>query len=162
MNDPMKSTIFTIGHGSEPFSSLDRRLTRHHVQAIIDVRSIPYSRHAPDFRKKALVGIAAAAGIGYRWLGDRLGGRPNDPVLVSADGHPDFDKIAATPAFAAGLDEIEALSQTSHVALLCSEVDPEGCHRMTLLAPALETRGYHVVHILGDGSGRAHQPGLGI
>ena len=162
MNDLTKPTIFTIGHGSEPFSDLEQRLTRHHVQTIIDVRSIPYSKHAPDFRKKAIVGIAAASGIGYRWLGDRLGGRPDDPALLSTDGRPDFDKIAATPAFAAGLDEIEALSRTSHVALLCSELDPESCHRMTLLAPALETRGYHIVHILGDGSGHAHQAGLGI
>lgn len=162
MNSLTKPVICTIGHGSQPFSELELRLTKHHVQTIVDVRSIPYSKHAPDFRKKTLVGITAAAGIGYRWLGDRLGGRPDDPALISTDGRPDYDKVAATTAFAAGLDEIEALTQTGQVAILCSELEPEGCHRMTLLSPALEARGYRVVHILGDGSGRAHQPGLGI
>jgi uncharacterized protein (DUF488 family) len=162
MNDLEKPNIYTIGHGSQPFSDLELRLTSHHVRTIVDVRSIPYSKHAPDFQKQALVGIAAAAGIGYRWLGDRLGGRPDDPALLSADGRPDADKIAATASFAAGLDEVGALTQTGQVAILCSELAPEGCHRMTMLAPALEARGYRVIHILGDGSGRAHQPGLGI
>ncbi len=162
MNHTTTPTIYTIGHGALPFSDLERRLAIHHVHSIVDVRSIPYSKHAPDFRKKPLAGIAAAAGIGYRWLGDRLGGRPDDPTLISADGHPDYERIAATPAFAAGLDEIEALTQTSRVAVLCSELEPEGCHRMTLLSPALEARGFHVMHIQGDGSGRAHQPELGI
>ncbi len=162
MNPITTSSIYTIGHGALPFSDLERRLAIHHVQSIVDVRSIPYSKHAPDFRKEPLTGIAAASGLGYRWLGDRLGGRPDDPTLISADGHPDYEQIAAKPAFAAGLDEIEALTQTSRVAVLCSELEPEGCHRMTLLSPALEARGFHVVHILGDGSGRAHQPELGI
>ena len=162
MNDLTKPNICTIGHGSQPFSDLELRLAGHHVQTIVDVRSIPYSKFAPDFRKKTLIDFAAAAGIGYRWLGDRLGGRPDDPALLSADGRPDYLKVVATPAFAAGLDEIEALAHTGRVAILCSELEPEGCHRMTLLSPALEARGYRIVHILGDGSGRAHQPGLGI
>jgi uncharacterized protein (DUF488 family) len=162
MTNSNEPTIHTIGHGAGAFSDLEQRLGAHHVQTIVDVRSIPYSKHAPDFQKARIAAIAAATGFGYRWLGDRLGGRPDDPSLLTADGEPDYDKIAAAPAFNAGLDEVEALARTSRVALLCSELDPSGCHRMTLLAPALEARGYHIAHILGDGSSRAHQPGLGI
>jgi uncharacterized protein (DUF488 family) len=155
-------TVYTIGHGAETFSNVESRLGRHHVQTIVDVRSIPYSKHAPDFRKKELDVIVAAAGLGYRWLGDRLGGRPDDVRLHTASGDADYDKIAATPAFSAALDEVEAMAKTSRVALMCSEIEPEGCHRTALLSPALEDRGYRVVHICGDGSGRAHQPRLGI
>ena len=162
MNRTDASTIYTIGHGSEPFSNLEDRLALHHVQSIVDVRSVPYSKHAPDFRKKELEVNATAAGLGYRWLGDRLGGLPTDPELLAPSGAPDYAKVAATPAFAAGLDEVEALAAGSRVVLVCSELDPEHCHRAQLLAPALEVRGYRVVHIGRDGVGRVHQPGMPI
>ena len=58
-------TIFTIGHGDASFGDLERRMMRHRIQAIVDVRSIPYSKHAPDFAKAELEAITEVA----RWSG---------------------------------------------------------------------------------------------
>ena len=155
------STIATIGHGNRSFGEIAAALSEHGVGFIVDVRSIPYSRHAPDFTKDRLLHLAAELNLGYRWLGDRLGGRPEDRSLWR-DGKPDLEAISATESFAAGITEVEGLAEANGIALLCSEVDPAACHRTTLIAPELERRGHHVVHILGDGTAVPHQPPLGL
>ena len=154
-------TIFTIGHGDASFGDLERRIMRHRIQAIVDVRSIPYSKHAPDFAKAELEAIAAEAGLGYRWLGDHLGGRPTDVELLT-DGKPDVAKITAGAHFRAGIEELLGVAATSRVVVLCSELDPRHCHRTAWIAPALEDAGAHVWHIDADGAADAHQPDLGL
>ncbi len=116
----------------------------HGVGTIVDVRSQPFSKHAPEFTKPDLAQAAASAGLGYRWLGDRLGGRP----------HPGSAQLAS------GLREIDGLAASSTVALLCAEVDPLKCHRNATLAPALVAAGYEVMHILGDGGVTPYQEQL--
>jgi uncharacterized protein (DUF488 family) len=154
--------VFTVGHGDGSFGDLQRRLAPHRVQMIVDVRSRPYSRHAPDFTRAELEQECAEAGIGYRWLGDRLGGLPDDPLLRTPEGTADHEAIAATTGFAAGVEEVLGLARTDRIALLCAEARPEGCHRTTLIAPELERRGAEVHHILPDGSSTRHQPSLGF
>jgi len=153
--------VFTIGHGDRSFGDLERRLAPHRIQAIVDVRSVPYSRHAPEFSKSELEAITAEAGFGYRWLGDHLGGRPDDTELLT-DGEPDADKVTASPDFLAGIEELLAIARSSRVAVLCSEVDHRNCHRTSWIAPALEAAGVRVWHIDGDGQRDAHQPDLGL
>ncbi len=151
--------IATIGHGSRSFGELTTALIEHGVGFIVDVRSVPYSRHAPDFTKDRLLHLCAEMNLGYRWLGDRLGGRPEDPKLWR-DGKPDLEAIAAGEAFSAGITELEGLAAAGKLVLLCAEADPSGCHRTSLIAPELERRGYHVEHILTDGTAVPHQPPL--
>src|SRR5262249_33220321 len=99
------------------------------------------------------------AGIEYEFAGGRLGGRPGDPALRSADGTPDYGRIAATEAFRQGIEELRDRAGERCVALLCSEADPAACHREKLIAPALREEGVRVVHIYPDGSaGPATQP----
>lgn len=154
--------VYTIGHGNLDFDTVAESLVGHGVQTIVDVRSIPHSKHAPDFAKAALEEEAAASGLGYRWMGRSLGGRPDDPALLGPGGSPDLEKIASSPAFEAGLTELEGLARVSTVALLCAELEPDHCHRHSLLAPALVERGFEVRHILRDGSVAPHQSSLGI
>ena len=154
--------FFTIGHGVAAFSELSPLLERHAVATIVDVRSEPWSRRAPDFSRRRLESLASAAGFGYRWLGDALGGRPADPALLAEDGAPDPAAMGSSPAFLGALDVLEELAAGAATVLLCSEADPRHCHRSTLLAPALAERGHEVVHLLHDGSVRAHHPRLGI
>ncbi len=155
-----QDTIYTIGHGDASFTDVEALLARHLVQTLIDVRSQPYSRHAPDFNREPLARLAAAAGLGYRWMGDRLGGRPTAPDLLDAAGAPDWQRLAATPTFRAGVAEAAELARGGRTAVLCAERDPTHCHRALLLAPAFEAEGLHVAHILADGSLRPHHPTL--
>ena len=127
--------IWTIGHAAHDFDAIATVLIDQGVQTIIDVRSQPYSKWAPEFVKAALEESAAAAGFGYRWMGRTLGGKP-----------PPDESVLAT-----GLDELEGLCASSHVVLLCAEGNPGHCHRDQVLAPALTRRGYEVVHILESG-----------
>lgn len=155
-------TVFTIGHGPGTFSGLERRLAAHRVQTIIDVRSQPHSARFPDFTKHALTEASTAAGLGYRWLGDRLGGRPDDPALVDVDGQLDHARVTASEEFRSAIEEVLALARSSTVVLMCAEVEPAQCHRTSLIAPALISRKTHVIHILGDGSARPYEFTLGI
>ena len=145
MNSTHKPRIFTVGHGNAPFHEIERLLHLNGVATIVDVRSTPYSKHAPDFRKSALTGLTAAAGFGYRWMGDRLGGRSD-----RAGGYE------------TALGDVLALNAAGPVVLLCSERLPDGCHRHHDLAPSLEAAGVDVYHILPDGQARRYQPTLGI
>lgn len=144
LKQPNSDRIWTIGHGARDFDALAQALSSHGVQTIVDVRSQPYSKHAPEFAKRTLEEEAASAGFGYRWMGRTLGGRPLQPLDV----------------LAAGLEELAGLCATSTVVLLCAEADPTRCHRSTALAPQLAGAGYEVIHILGDGAAAPHQPPL--
>ena len=138
------ATVWTIGHGDRDFDDVARSLAAHGVRTIVDVRSQPYSKYAPDFTKGELEIAAASAGFGYRWLGDRLGGKPP----------PSEEELTS------GLEELAGLVDSTDVALLCAETDPSHCHRNSLLAPALIKRGRRVVHILPDGAAAPYQETL--
>ncbi len=152
--------IFTVGHGDRSFSDIEGLVSRHGCQTIVDVRSQPASRHAPDFNKRDLAAAATVAGLGYRWMGDRLGGRPDDPALRDAAGNPDWEAVAASTGFRGAIDEVAELARGGSVVLLCAELSPDHCHRSVMIAPQLEAIGFRVCHILPDGALRTHQPGL--
>jgi uncharacterized protein (DUF488 family) len=158
----MPTTVHTIGHGTAAFATVAQVLARHGVATIVDVRSQPYSRHAPEFSRPILDGLAAASGFGYRWMGDALGGRPADPALLRADGSLDDEALRRSPRARAALVDLAALAAGGSVALLCAEEMPEHCHRARVLAPALEAMGMTVIHLLHDGTARLHQDSLGI
>jgi uncharacterized protein (DUF488 family) len=156
------TTVYTIGHGDRTFGAIREVLEHHGVAMIVDVRSHPTSRHAPDFRKRHLESAAAAAGIGYRWMGAALGGRPENPQLLNAAGEPDWEAIARTPRFRTAITDIIALSAEAPVAVLCAETSPDHCHRTLLVAPALVAGGARVVHLLADSTAAPHQEGFGF
>lgn len=158
----MPTVIYTIGHGRAGFAELAAVLEQHGVATIIDVRSQPFSRHAPEFSRPALEELAAVAGLGYRWMGDALGGRPADPGLLLPDGSPNHEAMRRSSPFQAALIHLSAVAAEAKVALLCAEERPEHCHRSRLIAPALEAKGLRVMHLLHDGTAIPHQPPLAI
>ena len=157
MNQPTKPRIFTIGHGNAPFQEIEGILQIHGVATVVDVRSVPYSKYSPDFRKSALSAAAAAAGLGYRWMGDRLGGCSPEPDPLDSGS-----TSLGSPSFQGAIAEVIALSNSGPVVLLCAERDPEHCHRRVVLAPQFEALGIEVYHILPGGAAHRHQPSLGI
>jgi uncharacterized protein (DUF488 family) len=146
-------TIYTIGHSSHPAEAFLALLHRHGIELLVDVRSSPYSRYVPQANREALARALAADGISYRWLGDRLGGKPEGVVA-------DYDELRASPAFQQGIDELMVLAAERRTAIMCSEGDHRQCHRHKLITPVLVDHGVQVVHIQPDGSlvGEAEQP----
>jgi uncharacterized protein (DUF488 family) len=160
MKPAAQPRIYTVGHGNAPFEEIERLLRLHGIATLIDVRSAPYSKYSPDFRKSALAEYAASAGLGYRWMGDRLGGTETASAAAvrTANDAPNVNE----PAMSGALAEVIALNETGPVALLCAERNPQHCHRLLSLAPHLEALDCEVFHILPDGSAQRHQPSLGI
>jgi uncharacterized protein (DUF488 family) len=144
-------SIYTIGHSNHPLERFLALLETHRIALVADVRSYPGSRWVPHFAAKRLRVALAAAGIDYLWLGQALGGKRDDPALLTPDGRPDYAKIAALPDFSGGIAQLEALLLEQRVAMLCAEEDPARCHRKHLVGDALARRGVAVLHIRKNG-----------
>lgn len=145
--------ILTIGHGSQPIEEFIGLLRRHRVEVLVDTRSKPFSSRHPQFGQRVLAKLLDEAGIRYLYLGDKLGGRPNDDALYGPTGKPDYDKIAATEAYRQGLSALVELARGDEtVAIMCSESDYKECHRYKLISRSLAVDGVEVRHILRDGS----------
>src|SRR5947207_14891331 len=90
--------LYSIGHSNVAAERLIALLEQHRIRTLCDVRSAPYSRYNPQFNRETLATTLQAAGIVYRFMGDRLGGIPADSALRTEDGaQPDYARIAAAP-----------------------------------------------------------------
>jgi uncharacterized protein (DUF488 family) len=147
-----KTEIWTVGHSRHEMSALVDLLRQHRIEVVADVRSHPSSRHNPQFNRNALRSGLLAAQIEYVFLGQELGGRPSEPEFYDATGHVLYGEVAKSERFAAGLERLLTGAATYRVAILCSEENPENCHRRLLVGRVLADRGITVLHIRGDGS----------
>jgi uncharacterized protein (DUF488 family) len=154
-DQPPAFDLFTIGHSNHPIDRFLALLNRAGITAVVDVRSQPSSRRYPWFSARRLREALAGEDISYVPMGDALGGRPRDPGLYR-DGVADYEAMARTPEFQAGVGRVMAGLQRFRVCLMCAEREPLDCHRCLLVAPALAARGLTLGHILADGSIVAH------
>jgi uncharacterized protein (DUF488 family) len=135
--------VLTVGHSTRPIEVFLELLLAHRVQQLIDVRTVPCSRHNPQFGSEALANALATAGIGYAHS-SALGGfrrpAPNSPNAgwrnLSFRGYADYMQTAA---FAAELENVVRIAAALRVALMCAEAVPWRCHR-SLIADALLVR----------------------
>ena len=147
--------MFTIGHSRHPLTAFLALLRRHDVTAVADVRSVPYSRFNPQFNRNSLSEALVEGGMGYVYLGDTLGGRPDDPACYE-DGRVRYERVAVTERFLGGLARLVRGAAEHRIAVMCAEREPLDCHRALLVAHALEERGVEVRHIHGDGALETH------
>ena len=148
-------TVLTIGHSTHALGAFVALLQRHGVGAVVDVRSVPYSRFNPDFNREPLACSLAAYRTVYVFLGWELGGRPDDPSCYNG-GRISYERVGATRWFRLGLDRVVRGAARRRIVLMCTEREPLECHRALLVAPALVARGVSVGHILGDGRLETH------
>ena len=147
--------IYTIGHSNLSADRLLELLRRHAIQALGDVRSVPFSRFNPQFNRDTFSATLREAGIKYVYLGEELGARSKDPA--DYDGHRvSYEKLARSPLFLRGLERVRAGMPDHRIALMCAEREPLNCHRTILIARELERAEIPVAHILQDGSLETH------
>ena len=144
-------TVYTIGHSSHSVELFAELLGRHAIQVLVDVRSAPYSRYAPQFDYDLLPQSLNKAGLKYLFLGRELGGRPNKQEYYDADGRVVYSRMTSDPAFLGGIERLERGMKEFRIALMCGEEDPAHCHRRLLVTRVLMERGHEVLHIRGDG-----------
>ena len=144
--------LYTVGHSNHPVERFLGLLQPHGITAVADVRSTPYSRFNPQFRREKLQAALAGVGIQYVFLGQELGARSQDPACYDAEGRVSYAKLARTELFRNGLQRLITGMADHRISLMCAEREPLECHRTILVARELVREGVVVTHILGDGS----------
>lgn len=145
--------LFTIGYATKPISEFIAQLQAHHITAVADVRSVPYSKAFHDYHQQRICGHLARAGIRYVYLGEELGPRSPDDEHYDHQGQIQFDRLMQSPRFLKGVKRLQAgIKRGYKIALMCAEKDPANCHRSTLIGHAVTlNQGMTVCHITHDG-----------
>jgi uncharacterized protein (DUF488 family) len=139
--------IYTIGYGTRTIEELIRLLNIYRVEYLIDVRSQPYSRFKPEFTKDALEARITHAGLRYVYMGDTLGGIPDDQTCY-VNGKVDYSIVRQKAFYQEGIKRLHiALDKGHTVALMCSEGKPQECHRTKLIGETLTAENVAVRHI---------------
>ena len=147
--------VLTIGHSTHPIDTFLDLLSRNGVTAVCDVRSTPFSRTNPQFTRDNLRSSLLIRGIAYVFLGQELGARSQDPSCY-INGRVEYDRLACTEHFQAGLRRVHEGIKKYRIALMCAERDPLQCHRTILVSRHLVAGGLAVQHITGDGQLESH------
>ena len=147
--------LLTVGHSNLSADRFMALMQDAGVTAIADVRSVPFSRRFPWFSGPKLAACLQGAEIAYLPFGDVLGGRPRDPEFY-CDSVADYEKMAASAPFRAGLDRLGEAMERFRLCLMCAEREPLDCHRCLLVARALAERGSRLGHVLADGAIEPH------
>jgi uncharacterized protein (DUF488 family) len=151
--------VLTIGHSTRTLETFIEMLRAHGVKHLADVRTIPRSRHNPQFNRDTLPEALRLTGIAYTHM-EQLGGlrhaRPNSPNTgwrnSSFRGFADYMQ---TPEFEVGLETLIQLAAREQTVFMCAEAVPWRCHR-SLIADALKVRGVQVEHIMSTSGTQPH------
>jgi uncharacterized protein (DUF488 family) len=143
--------LFSIGHSSASIEDFIELLRRHGIDVLVDTRSKPYSRYNPHFSREPLKQSLNEQGMAYVFLGDRIGGKPEDETFYFQSGKVDYERLAESPFYLAGIERLIALAQDQRAAFMCAEADYKHCHRYWLITRTLVGRGIEVQHILHSG-----------
>lgn len=156
MSDPL---VCTIGHSNRPIVVFVELLRCNEIARVLDVRTVPRSRHNPQFNQDALPASLAAVGISYMHL-PGLGGlrhaRADSPNTgwhnLSFRGYADYMQSAG---FAENVETVVNLARTGRCVLMCAEAVPWRCHR-SMIGDALLVRGVRVEDIIGPKGRKPH------
>lgn len=151
--------ILTVGHSTRPLAEFIALLQAHSVARVIDVRTVPRSRHNPQFDRTALPGSLEAVGIGYGHVAGLGGFRRSHPDSLNTGwrnksfrGYADYMQTAE---FSEHLTDLIELARRERVVVMCAEAVPWRCHR-SLIADALVAHGLGVEEITSETHRQVH------
>lgn len=141
--------LYTVGHSNQSLEEFLSLLQRHNINCIVDVRSVPASKFAPQFNEDNLKYFLKSYDIRYLPFGEEFGARRTD--CIDSDGQVNFEIAVTTPLFQQGVERLgKGLERGFNIALMCSESDPLECHRFSLVSRYFYNQGIEVFHILKD------------
>lgn len=144
--------LYTIGHSNMSAEDFLAALREHDIHVLVDVRSAPISRYVPHFNKREIENFLKANDVDYKFAGEYLGGRPENPSLYKEQEIPDkstkrqdflklvqYDEMMKSDTYQKGIQRLLQLMRetTGHVGIMCSEGNPLECHRHHLIARSL-------------------------
>jgi uncharacterized protein (DUF488 family) len=160
-----QTEIFTIGHSNLAASDFIESLQARQIGELVDVRSAPYSQFASQFNREDLAHSLKKAGIDYVFAGETLGGRPSDPSCYKNGQLPapksdylklvDYSVVASKVWYLDGIDRLIEIARENQTVIMCSEEDPNRCHRHHLIAQTLLDQGVAVWHVRKGGECQA-------
>ncbi len=156
----MQDTIYTIGHSTHPIDEFIKILEAYEIGLVADVRTIPKSRHNPQFNQGELQRSLEENGVSYMHLKELGGLRHATKSSINTGwrnlsfrGYADYMQ---TEEFRAGIERLMELAQRQRTVIMCSEAVPWRCHR-SLIGDALLVRNFHVMDIMSESSARPHE-----
>ena len=154
-----QSIVLTVGHSTRPLETFINMLKAHSVTRLIDVRTVPRSRHNPQFNCDTFSDALESSGIHYTHVAGLGGFRhtsresPNQGWRNEAfRGYADYMQ---TREFAENLANVIELAKQERIALMCAEAVPWRCHR-SLIADALILHGFRVEEIINETRRQLH------
>jgi uncharacterized protein (DUF488 family) len=155
----MNDTIYTIGHSTHPIDEFIKILRAYGIELLVDVRTIPMSRHNPQFNQAGLEQSLQEHGVRYAHLKALGGLRGTTKASINTGwrnlsfrGYADYMQ---TEEFRTGIERLIKLAQAQPTAIMCAEAVPWRCHR-SLIGDALLVRNIHVEDIMGERSAKPH------
>ncbi len=159
IRERMMGRIYTIGHSTHSSDLFIKTLERHAIELVVDVRSIPRSRHNPQFNEDVLEPDLKRHGIGYMRLKELGGLRHTTAASVNTGwtnlSFRGFADYMQTPEFKKGIEMLIEASSNGQTVIMCAEALPWRCHR-SLIADALVIRNVTVEHIMSGKTTKAH------
>lgn len=147
-----KKPLYTIGHGNRKADLFLELLRRFEIRYLIDVRSQPYSKFNPQFNQNELKFFLERNGIKYVFMGDLIGGRPEDRSCYDDDGKVNYEIVKTKDFFLQGIERLKtAYKKDLNAVLMCSESDPCECHRSKLIGKVLNDHNVVLKHIDENG-----------
>ena len=146
-----RTQVWTVGHSRHEFTEFALLLEQNSIQVVVDVRTIPSSKMAPQFNEHVLRKALEDRNLEYIFMGRELGGRPDEDEMYDEKGHVLYNKLAESELFKAGMERLRTGISKYRVAIMCSEGKPEGCHRHLLIARVLQDWNIEVLNIQTDG-----------
>jgi len=155
-----EGAIFTLGHSTLPIERFIALLRAYGIERLVDIRTVPRSRHNPQFNDTALASTLRTEHIEYvpmQSLGGLRHARKDSTNTgwrnASFRGYADYMQ---TEPFQDALQTLIQMSRQKRVAIMCAEAVPWRCHR-SLVADALGARAVPVIEILSESSYRTHK-----
>ncbi|HEV2600845.1 MAG TPA: DUF488 domain-containing protein [Candidatus Babeliales bacterium] len=151
--------IFTVGHSTRPIEDFLKLLKHYNITELVDIRTIPKSRHNPQFNGQELAHVLRDHHIGYRHQKNLGGLRHTHADSINMAWHNSsfrgYADYMQTKEFEDGIKELIEIAHEKIVVIMCSEAVPWRCHR-SLIGDALLIRKIDVEDIYSITSSKPH------
>lgn len=153
------TTVYTIGHSTRPIEEFISLLKQHGITRLVDIRTVPGSRHNPQYGQQALEDYLGKNDIEYVYQKDLGGLRPKVQHSINMGWHNqsfrNYADYMQTDEFKKGIEQLIAQVREHTIAIMCAEAVPWRCHR-SLVGDALLVRDIKVVDIISETSSKEH------
>lgn len=151
--------IFTIGHSTRPLKEFVNLLRAQNITQLIDIRTIPRSRHNPQYEQTALEKRLPEHDIKYMYIknlgGLRASRKDSQNTAWRNKSFRNYADYMQTDAFVQGIEQLMRLAEDKQSAIMCAEAVPWRCHR-SLVGDALVVRQVKVCDIISAGNIKEH------